>query len=125
MGMKMNYNDAKRYVRMLSTVRYVEERPFMIAIVELTYSGLDRPLVAKGLSTCSPTDHWNAKMGQDVARGRAEAKLARRVMRMMVKPATAQEVKSALRPTVSEAISKGIISVSSDAIIDGEAYYQL
>lgn len=78
----MNYNDAKRYVRSFSTVRYVEERPFVIAIVELSADG-GRPMVAKGLSTCSPTDRWDSGRGQDVARGRAEAKLARRVMRQM------------------------------------------
>ena len=81
----MNYKSAKKYVRALATVRYVEERPFMIAIVELTTD--KRTMVTKGLSTCSITDHWNTKMGQDVARGRAEAKLARRVMRAMTKRA--------------------------------------
>lgn len=129
----MNYNDAKRYVRSFSTVRYVEERPFIIAIVELQdvsseeAGRSDKPqrlMLAKGLSTCSPTDKWNSERGRDVARGRAEAKLARRVMRQMTK-ATAQEVKSALMPTLDEAVSKGVISVSSDVIIDGENYYQV
>lgn len=83
----MNYNDAKRYVRSFSTVRYVEERPFMIAVVELIVDG-QRSMVAKGLSTCSPTDRWDTKMGQDIARGRAEAKLARRIMRMTTKYST-------------------------------------
>lgn len=90
--MQMNYNDAKKYVRALSTVRYVEERPFMIAIVELQEVSSEevarsgkpqRLMVAKGLSTCSPTDRWDTKRGQDVARGRAEAKLARRIMRQV------------------------------------------
>jgi len=63
----MNYNDAKRYVRALTAaIRYVEERPFIIAIVELAVDN-QRPMVAKGLSTCSPTDKWDSKRGRDVA----------------------------------------------------------
>ena len=93
MKTSFNYNDAKKYVRSFSAVRYVEERPFIIAVVELqdvsseeaVRSGKSqRLMVAKGLSTCSPTDHWDTKRGQDVARGRAEAKLARRVMRRTI-----------------------------------------
>lgn len=99
MKTSLSYNDAKRYVRSLSTVRYIEERPFMIAIVELS-SDTDRPLVAKGLSTCSPTDHWDSKRGQDIAKGRAEAKLARRVMQ------TAKEVKFVSKPIAVKINSK-------------------
>ena len=112
----MNYNDAKKYVRALATVRYVEERPFIIAIVELrdvsseeaVRSGKSqRLMVAKGLSTCSPIDRWDNKRGQDIARGRAEAKLARRVMRATV-----------------ELESRQAVAVS-DATIDAKVYYQL
>ncbi len=76
----MNYRDAKKYIRALSTVRYVVERPFTIAIVEIIFDNC-RPMIAKGLSTCSFTDKWDQQRGQNVAKGRAEAKLARRIMR--------------------------------------------
>ena len=110
---RMNYRDAKKYVRALATVRYVEERPFMIAIVELTIS--EKLLVAKGLSTCSITDRWDTKRGQDVARGRAEAKLARRVMRV-----TAQQI---AKPVANWAT----ITMDTDGVITGYThdYYKI
>ena len=107
--MSFSFRDAKRYVRALATVRYVEERPFMIAIVELNSGPLDRTLVAKGLSTCSPTDRWNTKMGQDVARGRAEAKLARRVMRTI----TQQAIKTVEIPTTIMVDASELITVDA------------
>jgi len=113
----MNYNDAKRYVRALTAaIRYVEERPFIIAIVELAVDN-QRPMVAKGLSTCSPTDKWDSKRGRDVARGRAEAKLARRVMRQMAQ-------KSEI-VTISPMVISASSDVSSDVTISGESYYQV
>jgi len=122
----MNYNDAKKYVRSFSTVRYVEERPFTIAVVELlgvsseevVRSGKpQRLMVAKGLSTCSPTDKWNTERGQDIARGRAEAKLARRVMRMAAKKAAKRTEKS-WTLTINS-------NTPSPVIIDGEEGYCL
>jgi len=119
----MSYNDAKRYVRSFSAVRYVEEKPFIIAIVELqdvsseeaVRSGRSqRLMVAKGLSTCSPTDKWNTKRGQDIARGRAEAKLARRIMRQMAQKSLSQPLSQSMT-----------ISVPGDVIIDNQNYYQL
>lgn len=120
----MNYNDAKRYVRTVSTVRYVEEKPFIIAIVELQDVGSKnaigsyrsgRLMVAKGLSTCSVTDRWDTKMGQDVARGRAEAKLARRVMRQVAIGGTAQKVTLAVETIVAQAAC--ITNVATDGIV--------
>jgi len=80
--MGMSYNDAKRYVRSLAETHYVEECPFTIAVVVLRNDSLKRPLIAKGLSTCSPTDKWDVNRGKNIARGRAEAKLARRLVKM-------------------------------------------
>jgi len=118
----MNYRDTKKYIRTVSTVRYIEERPFIIAIVELDVSSetfaknSDYPkqfMVVKGLSTCSPTDHWDTKRGEDVARGRAEAKLARQVMRMMTQRMVERATEMA-RPT---------ITIEYDVKINGEEPY--
>ena len=102
----MNYREAKKYVRAFATVRYIEERPFTIAIITLTFD--QKTLVSKELSTCSKTDRWDSERDKDIARGRAEAKLARRIMRMSFPAAD-------VIPTVP------CVNIA----IDGIVYYQL
>lgn len=74
---RLSFRDAKKYVGSLSTVEYIIECPYIIAKVRIDG---DTVYKAKGLATCSDNDVW--PLGMNIARGRAEAKLAHRLTRI-------------------------------------------
>ena len=81
----ISFKEAKHFVRQNSTSRYIIEPPYTIAVVELSNPSTEfakRVMAGKGLSTCSRSDPWDESMGKNIARGRAEAELARKVMRL-------------------------------------------
>ena len=74
--------EAKQTVRETSlVVKHIIEKPFTIVKVTWEDPVDGQVMAAVEVARCSPRDRWSDAMGKEVARGRAEVVIAKRLVR--------------------------------------------